>query len=196
MKPVLFRAVIIDKKRKENKKTMKFNFNFKNKNMLTKALSIVLVCLTAFGAIMGVSALSNSLSEDTKIINPKFEIGGLDNTTGKYVETEGSIYTKESFECQGLTIKLDFDSQVKYQVFYYDELDEYIGECTAEYDESVELEVPENAKFARIKVTPVWGADVKEKDRVVKWYNVHKYSTQLEISVLKDQEAFVETPEA
>ena len=119
--------------------------NYKTKQII----SIVLVCVIAFGAIMGLSALSKKLDEDMKIITPTFEVGGLDNTTGKYVETEGSIYTKKSFECQGLTIKLDFDSQVKYQVFYYDELDEYIGECTAEYDESVELVVPENAKFAR-----------------------------------------------
>lgn len=166
--------------------------NYKTKQII----SIVLVCVIAFGAIMGLSALSKKLDEDMKIITPTFEVGGLDNTTGKYVETEGSIYTKKSFECQGLTIKLDFDSQVKYQVFYYDELDEYIGECTAEYDESVELVVPENAKFARVKVTPIWGADVKANDRVVEWYEVLKYSTQLEISVFKDQEVSVETPEA
>ena len=165
--------------------------NYKTKQIL----SIIMVCVIAFGAIMGLSALSNKLDEDMKIITPTFEVGGLDNITGKYVETEGSIYTKESFECQGLTIKLDFDSQVKYQVFYYDELDEYIGECTAEYDESVELVVPENAKFARVKVTPVWGADVKANDRVVEWYEVFKYSTQLEISVFKDQEAVVEPTE-
>lgn len=165
-------------------------------NKTKQIISIVMVCVIALGAIMGLSALSNKLDEDMKIITPTFEVGGLDNTTGKYVETEGSIYTKKSFECQGLTIKLDFDSQVKYQVFYYDELDEYIGECTAEYDESVELVVPENAKFARVKVTPIWGADVKANDRVVEWYEVLKYSTQLEISVFKDQEVSVETPEA
>ena len=168
---------------------MKFNRKTK------KTLSIIMVCVIAIGAICGFSSLTDKLDEDMKIIMPSFEVGGLDNTTGKYVETEGSIYTKESFECQGLTIKLDFDSQVKYQVFYYDELDEYIGECTPEYDESVELVVPEGAKFARVKVTPVWGADVKEKERVVEWYEVFKYSTQLEISVFKDQETVVEPTE-
>lgn len=169
--------------------------NFKTRKTISQVLSIALVCVLGFGAIFGLSALSKKLKEDTKIITPTFEVGGLDNVTGKYVETDGSIYTKESFECQGLTIKLDFDSQVKYQVFYYDELDEYIGECTAEYDESVELVVPEGAKLARVKVTPVWGSDVKANDRVVEWYEVLKYSTQLEISVFKDQEVSVETPE-
>ena len=168
---------------------MKFNRKTK------KILSIIMVCVITLGAICGISAISNKLNEDTKIITPTFEVGGLDNVTGKYVETDGSIYTKESFECQGLTIKLDFDSQVKYQVFYYDELDEYIGECTPEYDESMQLVVPEGAKLARVKVTPVWGADVKADDRVVEWYEVLKYSTQLEISVFKDQEVSVETPE-
>ena len=167
----------------------------KLKRKTKQILSIIMVCVIAFGAICGFSTLTGKLDEDMKIITPTFEVGGLDNTTGKYVETDGSIYTKESFECQGLTIKLDFDSQVKYQVFYYDELDEYIGECTAEYDESVELVVPEGAKFARVKVTPVWGADVKEKERVVEWYETLKYSTQLQISVLKDQETVADTTE-
>ena len=168
---------------------MKFNRKTK------KILSIIMVCVITLGAICGISAITNKLDEDMKVITPSFSVGGLDNTTGKYVETDGSIYTKDSFECQGLTIKLDFDSNVKYQVFYYNELDEYIEECTPEYDESVELVVPEGATYARIKVTPVWSADVKANDRVVEWYEVLKYSTQLEISVFKDQETVVEPTE-
>lgn len=164
---------------------------------LKQIIAIVLTCVVVFA--LGAFVIGNTYDKDTKIINPTFEVGGLDATTGKYVETDGSIYTKESFECQGLTIKLDFDSQVTYQVFYYDELDEYLGECSEVYDESVELTVPADAKYARIMVTPVWGDDVAKADRVVHWYNVLEYSTQLEISVLKDQEIVeeeVETPAA
>ena len=101
------------------KLTKLMKFDYKAKRTLTQALSIVLVCLTAFGAIMGVSALSKKLSEETKIISPKFEVGGI-NAQGKGdKEMTGSIYTKESFECKGLEIRLDFDASVKYKVYYY-----------------------------------------------------------------------------
>lgn len=152
---------------------------------LKKIIIGVLIFAVLF--VVGACAISYN-DEDTKVINPTFEVGGLDATTGKYVETEDSIYTKKSFECQGLTIKLDFDATVTYQVFYYDELDEYIGECTEVLDESEELTVPEGAVYARVMVTPIWNEDVDEDDRVCHWYDVLEYSTQLEISVLKDQE--------
>ena len=163
---------------------------YKTKRTLTQILSIVLLCAVGFGAIMGISALSKKLNEETTIIHPSFEVGGL-GADGKYVDTDESIYTKDSFECQGLEVKLDFDSNVTYQAFYYDELDKFIS-ATPVYEESLKLSVPADAIYARLVVTPIWGDDVDKDDRVCHWYNVYKYANQLEISVLKDQEVETE----
>ena len=158
---------------------------YKTRKTLTQIGSILLVCLIAFGAIMGAVAISKKLNEDTKIIHPQFEVGGL-NAVGEYEDTDKTIYTKESFECLGLEVKLDFDSNVKYQAYFYDDLDKFVS-CSAVYDESMALTVPANVTHARLVVEPIWDDDVESEDRVCHWYNVYKYANQLEISVLKDQ---------
>lgn len=153
--------------------------------------------LFAFGLIISLCAilfnLGNSIvnkDDDYKKVSLSWEIGGL-TSTGKYTETKKSIYTKESFSCDGLKTILDFDSNIKYQVFFYDEKDVFIS-ATEVLTESKEHEVPENAELARIVITPIWGSDVKKDDQVIKWHDNwfldNKYSKQLTIKVLKEVE--------
>lgn len=158
---------------------------YKTRKTISQVLSIVLLCALGLTAILGVSALSKKLKEDTKVIYPVFEVGGI-GIDGKSNRAENSIYTKDAFMCAGLEVKLDFESAIEYQIFYYDSLDKYL-EHSEVYDESMILVVPENAAYARIVVTPIWDDDVEEENRVCHWYDVAKYSSQLEITVLKEQ---------
>lgn len=159
--------------------------SYKTRQNISQVLSIVLLCALGLTAIFGVSALSNKLEEETKVIHPTFEVGGL-ASNGKYEDTDASVYTKEAFACDGLQIKLDFDSTVKYQVFYYNELGDFES-STEVYEKSMRLK-PEEGLYARIVVTPVWSSEVAAEDRVCHWYDVAKYSSQLEITVNKVQE--------
>lgn len=159
---------------------------FKTRKTISQVLSIILVCALGLGAIFGVSALSKKLKEDTKVIHPTFEVGGI-NAAGKGdKDMNGSVYTKDSFECKGLEVKLDFDAKITYQVYYYDDLDNYISNSSV-YEASAAMSVPAEAVYARIVVTPIWDEDVKTDDRVCHWYDVAKYSSQLELSVLREQ---------
>ena len=147
----------------------------------------VLACVLGVGAIAGISALvSSKADDDGKVkVNPSYSIGGLDEN-GKYVESDATLYTKDAFECQGLSIKPNFDSNVKYQIFFYDEIGSFIESSdvlSASYNE----DVPKNASHARLEITPVWSDDVKEKDQVIKWYNKHQWEKSLEIRVDKEQ---------
>ena len=100
---------------------MKIKFNKKTKNIVL----IVLSCIMLFGAIFGLVALFRQ-DKTTKEINPTYSVGALNATTGKYEETKSAIYTKDGFECQGLTTSLEFDAVVKYQLYFYSEYDEFI----------------------------------------------------------------------
>lgn len=167
----------------------------KGKKLWQTVGSVALAIVTFVGVAVGISALSKKADEDMKVINPKYEIGGL-SATGEYEETEGSIYTKESFKCQGLTIKPEFDSAVKYQVFFYDELGEFVS-ATDVMEKAYNEAIPELAIEARIEITPDWAfLDVTDKDeQIVKWYEVDKYAKQIEVSVLKEQEIEYEVGE-
>ena len=154
------------------------------KGKVQKIAAIVLGLVSVAGAVFGVSALAKYAKEEQKTIKPAFSVGGL-TETGVYEETDDTIYTKDSFEAKGLEVKLDFDSNVKYQVFFYDELDKFIS-CTEVYMESQDISVPLEAR-ARLEVTPIWGAD-SPLEKEIKWYETAKYANQLEIRVDKRQE--------
>ena len=158
--------------------------NFFRKGKVKKIVAIVLGLVTVAGAVFGVSALAKYAKEEQKTIKPTFSVGGL-TETGVYEETDDTIYTKDSFEAKGLEIKLDFDSNVKYQVFFYDELDKFIS-CTEVYTESQDISVPLEAR-ARLEVTPIWGPDAP-LEKEIKWYETAKYANQLEVRVDKRQE--------
>ena len=94
----------------------KRKFNFKSMKTWKKALLIGLAGLTIVGAIAGISALfrEKDTNEQPKveISASAFSVGGL-SSDGKYIETDGSIYTKDAFECQGLTITPDFETMLQ-----------------------------------------------------------------------------------
>lgn len=161
-------------------------FNYKTKKTLKKVMSILLCGLLIFAAVFGVSALSSKLKDDTKVIHPSFSVGGIDSDGSGNKKSTASVYTKEAFEAKGLSVKLDFDANVKYQAFFYDDLDNYIS-CSDIHTESSDIVLPAGATHARLVVFPIWESTVEKEDRVCHWYDVYNYSSQLEIRVLKDQ---------
>lgn len=159
----------------------------KTKNTLkTIALAVVGV-----GAIVGSVGIINSFvdksNQDMKDIHPVFEVGGIDEL-GKYEAVENSIYTKEAFECQGLEVKVEFDSTINYEVFYYDVNANYLSSTGVQVG-NLDCNVPDSATHARIEITPNWEKleIEKEDEQVVKWYEVAKYAEQLNLRVFKDQ---------
>ena len=154
-------------------------FNLKSKKTWKNIGLGALACTLGIGAVMGVGALLNREEDLTKIINPTYSVGGL-TEDGRYLETEGSIYTKDAFECQGIDVSLDFDSNVSYRIFFYDEDNDFISATekqTGNYDETT---TPYDVKFARIVITP-------NDDEEIKWYEKNGYAKQLTIEVDKEQ---------
>lgn len=135
-------------------------------------------------AIGGVAAIAGTVvdyvKDDYEVIHPSFEVGGL-NEIGKYVEDESSIYTKNSFDCQGLKIVTDFDAEVKYQVFFYDDVDNFISSSDV-YTQGNEFILPVGAEKARLELTPL-----NDDDGVISWFEKSQYANDIEINVYKNQ---------
>ena len=167
---------------------MSYNKNFRKFNSKANWKSIlitVLVVVLSLGAVSGVATL---LGGETKTIHPMFTVGAINADDGTYLESVESLYTKDMIECNGLDIVLDFDANVKYQVFYYDEDGAFI-EATDTLTVTDNFEVLEEAHFARIMITPDWdtiNADVEEPVCEIKWYQVGKYANQLTITVARE----------
>lgn len=174
-------------KQKKGIDIMHITISRKAKETFSKIVSVILVIFTIIGLASLANYFISSLDDDelTKI-HPSYSIGAL-TSEGKYTESESSIYTKEAFECGGLEITPVFDTTITYQVFFYDYLGNYV-DSTDVLEGAYRDGVPAGATHARIVITPVWEDDVKEKDRKINIFQIAKYSNQLTVKVLKEQE--------
>ena len=166
----------------------------KKKTLKTIGLSV----LGAAVLIGGASLIANNYDKDLKTIHPTFHVGGLDEN-GEYVDTDQSLYS-EPFECKGLEIKLDFDNDIKYNLYFYESDGDFVTNLLDQEDDfsfsEADLRVNEISKIthARILISPQWTNveipdDKTEEDvKVVKWTNISSFVKQLEIKVSKNQD--------
>ena len=163
-----------------------------------KVLATLLCVGVVAGGAYGIKKIHDHADDDLKTIYPTFHVGGLDEE-GEYVDTDQSLYSNE-FECKGLEIKLDFDNDIKYQVYFYQNNGDFISKTDELDDEfnikdySIDLSQKVKISHARIVIIPQWTnveipEDKTEEDVcVVKWTNISSFVNQLEIKVLKDQD--------
>lgn len=153
--------------------------NFKSKSLWKKIGLGVLAGVVLIGAVFGVTALFRKAEEETqKEINPTYAIGGL-TEQGAYLETKESIYTKDAFECQGLNVKLAFDNNISYRIFFYDSEDKFFN-ATEKLTTNYNGVISPFVYTARIVITP-------NEDSKISWYEKNGYAKQLTISVDKEQ---------
>lgn len=151
---------------------------YKTKSIIKK-VALALAGIVAVSAVgVGVAKLIEFMQDDFKTISPSFDVGNL-GADGKYVNDESTLYTKEAFQCDGLQIKLDFDNEIDYQIFFYDDLDNFIESTevlSAAYSETV------HDGYARIVIIP----NNDEDDKIGLTERL-TYPGQLTIKVAKEQ---------
>ena len=149
---------------------------------IIKRVALALAGVAALTAVgFGVKAIVDYTKNDLKTISPSFEVGNL-GADGKFVDDESTLYTKEAFACEGLQVKLDFDNQINYQVFYYDILDNYVSTLSV-LAESSGLAVPINAAYARLVIIPT-----NDEDGKISWTEKISYPKQMSVKVSKNQD--------
>lgn len=164
----------------------------KTQNTIKNVVSAVLAIAILLGVASLIGGLTRADDDERVKVHPTFSVGGL-NEVGKYVESEGTIYTKEAFECQGLKIELDFEKTIFYEVFFYDGSGDFLSSVEKSNVNSTP-ELPNGATHARIVITPDWDLleITKSKEQVIKWYEVVNYSKQITIKVNEEQKDFIE----
>lgn len=158
----------------------------KNKTKLSpKKIVVIVVAVLLVLAIIAAGAALIFKGKDKVItidknnqeISPSYSIGAIDST-GRYKNSTDSIYTANAFECLGLNIKTSFQLTVSYQVFFYDENEEFIS--ASEILDKNYNTVPGLAKYARVVITPNKLTEITKKD-------IKTLSNQITITVSKNQ---------
>lgn len=146
---------------------------------IIKKVSLALAGIIAISAIgVGVAKIVEYTKEDLKTISPSFSVGNL-GSDGKYVNDESTLYTKEAFQCDGLQIKLDFDNEIEYQIYFYDDLDNFVESTevlSSAYSETV------HDGYARIVIMPT-----NDEDGKIGLTERITYPDQMTIKVAKEQ---------
>lgn len=159
---------------------------FRRKSLLRNIILGILVVVTVGAAVGGIVALTRNTDKIDEALTyksigwTKYSIGGLAPSNGAYMSTDKSIYTAKAFECQGLNVTPVFDSNVSYEIYFYDQNNEFVhttGRLTGTF---VQDSVPFFAKYARIVITP-------NEDNKVTIFEKAKYAKQLGVKVYREQ---------
>ena len=149
-----------------------------------KAIISTFLCLALLGgAVFGVTKLLKNDSDTVEIKSSAFAVGALDED-GKYVENKQTLYTKEMFRCDGLTVELEKDCKSTYQIFFYDEDGDFI-EATEVLSEDFEEDIADGAVNARVMITPEIPEDKTAEDFKINFFTKYSYLKGITITVNK-----------
>lgn len=158
---------------------------FKRKTNLKQVLTIVLVALVVFGAIVGIVKL---VDDDHVVLSTAFAKGNL--VSGLHQDSDKHIYLKDEIAITNLKVERDFDAKVSYKIVFYDENKEYIAETEAlttnwdikdhGNDFVASSGQFDGAKYCRIVIEPT-----ADEDGKISAFEVLEYAGQLTITYSK-----------
>ena len=152
----------------------------KTKTLITN----VLIVLAIVAALVFVPALFSSDDTGYDKINVSYVVGGITATGDWDKDEECALYTKNAIECTGFKLTADFDSNIEYEVHYYDEHDKWISSVKSS---ELQLEVaagdmPENATAIRIVIRPL-----DDEDNKIGFFETSKYAGQLTVQITTEE---------
>ena len=151
------------------------NINRKKLDLIFKI--IVCVLLVALIGCVTYAIVRVAQKEDTKEISSlAYKIGALDDN-GDFVKNTASIVSKDFVSTDGLTIKLQENADVSYKVYFFDTDKAFVSATEAQFADFAGT-IPENAKFAKIVITPLHDAEVSI-------FEMSGYAKQLTVTVNK-----------
>lgn len=149
-----------------------------------KAKKITAIVASILGVVLTggiIIALTNN-DKDTKNAGGTFayEIGTLDANGEETRDDTSGIRSKNFKSSKGLTVDLEKNATVTYEIFFYDEDKNFLTslEQSDDYEESELPSEAETAAYFKIVITPKADAEVSSTE-------ISKYAKQLEVSIDK-----------
>lgn len=149
----------------------------KEKNGVVKKVAIGAAIGVGVLAFVGLAVKVNRMDK-TDTLSPTFayEQGLLSTTDGTQVKGKTAIRTKDFISLDGFKVDLKDDASVTYQLFYYNENDEFVSaseELSADYDVAT-ASLSGTEKKVRIVVTP-------KNDPEVSIFEIAGYASELDV---------------
>ena len=152
-------------------------------NKTKEIISAILVVALVVASISGVVALTTKTEK--KISPGVFSRGALDGS-GRFVDTDTCLYTQDLIQCRGLTVSVDFEAALEYEIYFYRADESFIGSTGRLTDDFDIGDDYKNAKYCRIVIIPV----LKDGAEKIHFWEVYSYAKQITVKVSKDQRDF------
>lgn len=136
--------------------------------------------VTIIGAFALVSNLIGTRDEEYKEVNVSYTLGGLDEN-GKVKDDEYSMYSELIDDFESVRITMDFDNQIEYQLFYYDENNVFLDSSEVMSANSVHNRETLGKSNFRIVIRTT-------DDTKLNFINKFKYANQLKVEVIAEKE--------
>ena len=158
---------------------------------LFKVLGIVLAVAVTLGAVTALA--SKCEKEDTKQLGVfDYEIGALSDVDGKKIKDDKSgIVSKDMFSIDGLTVEMQEDADVMYQLNFYDADKAWVSveDYRQDFDgDKVETLKAQGIAYARVEIIPL-----EDEDEKVGIFEKSGYVKQLTVTVSTEEAAEPET---
>ena len=141
----------------------------------TKTLGIVATVLSvlALAAVASIVVVLNDQIDEVQLKTWDYEVATLD-AEGDVDESEANVVTKDFITVDGLQIKVVDEAEITYQVFFYDEDEDFISNTEALATDFDVTTIPETAEYVKILIT-------HEDDDEIDGGEKNEYSKMLEV---------------
>ena len=144
----------------------------------------VLTTLVGLAVVAIVSGIKNKIKEDdfkgyTKI-SPSYVVGMIDEN-GKGAESDSCMYSKDSIKATEVKVVMDFENNIYYQLYYYNETGDLISASDVSYSTKV-YTLPEGATHFRIMIKPDWES-IEDNDQKIGLFEKYKFYSQLTLGI-------------
>ena len=156
----------------------KRNFRKIGKNKARFIVVFSLIALLLIGMASTMITLDKQIGTET-LNAGAYKVGTL-NASGKYEEDEGSIYTSDYYNVEGLEITIVDDATVSYDIYYYDKDYKYLSVVSGQTEDYTYTAPNSSAPvYFRLVITPTNDDSINLVEKV-------KYANQLMVKFDKE----------
>lgn len=144
----------------------------------TKTGKIALIVVGILVAIMaiGLCVRMGSSQTYTTLSATDYQVGALDET-GAFMKNAGSFVSKDYYDVDGLSVKVDEDAEVSYQLYFYDAEENFIS-ATNQFGVTYNGTIPEDAELFKIVINPTNDDDIST-------FDIINYESDVEVRFYK-----------
>ena len=139
-------------------------------------IALIIVGILVLIMAVGLCVRMGSSQTYTKLSATDYEVGALDNT-GAFTKNAGSFVSKDFYDVNGLSVKVDEDADLSYQLYFYDAEENFIS-ATNNFGVTYNGVIPENAELFKIVINPTNDDDIST-------FDIINYGSDVEVRFYK-----------